>query len=93
MNDEIKEILSDMLHIICKYGDDFDDLEENEIRYQLPYTKMEKLYDYITNLQEERDKYKMRCYKANKMIWDNYGVLDKYEIEMLEDILDGRSDE
>ncbi len=44
-------------------------------------------------LQEEKDKYKLRCYKAKKMIFDNYGLLDKYEIEMLEDILDGKSDE
>ena len=27
--------------------------------------------------------------KARKMIFDNYGVLDKYEIEMLDDVLKG----
>lgn len=49
--------------------------------------------DYINKLEEERDKYKKRCYNALKMIWDNYGVLDKYEIEMLEDKLKGKEDE
>lgn len=53
MNEEIEKITRNMLFIIIKYGDDFDELEENEIRYQLPYKQMEKLYDYITNLQEE----------------------------------------
>ena len=52
MNDEIKEILDNMFHIIMKYEEDFEDLEENEIRYQLSYNKMQKLYDYITNLQK-----------------------------------------
>ena len=41
-----------------------------------------EIYDYITNLQE-------RIFKARKMIFDNYGVLDKYEIELLDDILKG----
>ena len=54
MNEEIKEILDNMFHIIMKYEEDFEDLEENEIRYQLPYNKMQKLYDYITNLQQEK---------------------------------------
>lgn len=49
--------------------------------------------DYINKLEEEKDKYKMRCFKAYKMIWDNYGVLDKYEIEMLEDVLKGEDNE
>ena len=53
MSEEIKKILSNMLHIIIKYSDDFDELEENEIRYQLPYKQMEKLYDYITSLQQK----------------------------------------
>ena len=30
-----------------------------------------------------------RIDKALKMIWDNYGLLDKYQVEMLEDILKG----
>lgn len=52
MNNEIKEILDDMFHIIIKYEEDFEYLEENKIRYQLSYNKMQKLYDYITNLQK-----------------------------------------
>ena len=38
--------------------------------------------DYIIDLKE-------RINKARKMIFDNYGVLDKYEIELLDDILKG----
>ena len=44
------------------------------------------LLSYIEQLEK-------RIYKARKMIFDNYGVLDKYEIEMLDDILKGDSDE
>lgn len=40
---------------------------------------------------EEKDKeierLKAIIYKAHKMIYDNYGVLDKYQIDMLDDIL------
>lgn len=78
MNDEIKEIL---------------DFKENADYKKLSCDEIVILKDYITNLEEERDKYKMRCYKAYKMIWDNYGLLDKYGIEMLEDILEGKEDE
>lgn len=42
--------------------------------------------DVAEDLQERID-------KARKMIFDNYGVLDKYGIEMLDDILKGDSDE
>ena len=38
--------------------------------------------DVAEDLQERID-------KARKMIFDNYGVLDKYGIEMLDDILKG----
>lgn len=41
--------------------------------------------DVAEDLQERID-------KARKMIFDNYGVLDKYGIEMLDDILKGDSD-
>lgn len=78
MNDEIKEILDNL---------------KDEVWSKTGADSYDKLLDYITNLQQERDKYKMRCYNSLKMIWDNYGVLDKYEIEMLEDILEGKSDE
>ena len=44
------------------------------------------LLSYIEQLEK-------RIYKARKMIFDNYGVLDKYGIEMLDDILKGDSDE
>ena len=80
--DEIKEIL-----------DSIKEQSEEENWIQLSPEFIQPLLDYTTNLQEEKDKYKLRCYKAKKMIFDNYGVLDKYEIEILEDILDGKSDE
>lgn len=40
-------------------------------------------------LEKENKKLKERIHKALKMIWENYGVLDKYGIELLEDILKG----
>lgn len=52
-----------------------------------------KLLDYITNLREEKDKFKLRCFKALKLIRDNYGVLDKYGIDLLDDILNGDKDD
>lgn len=68
-------------------------LQTIEREYSAILSENAELENKINNLQEEKDKYKLRCYKAKKMIFDNYGVLDKYEIEMLEDILDGKSDE
>lgn len=43
----------------------------------------------IKKLQQENEQLKEKIYKALKMIWENYGVLDKYGIELLEDILKG----
>lgn len=43
----------------------------------------------IKKLQQENKQLKERIHKALKMIWENYGVLDKYGIELLEDILKG----
>lgn len=77
MNKEIQEMLE--LHI----KNDIDLLPKNQ----------KTVLDYITKLEKERDKYRMRCYKAHKMIFDNYGVLDKYGIDMLDDILTGVDDE
>ena len=49
--------------------------------------------DTVKNLLSYIEQLEKRIYKARKMIFDNYGVLDKYEIEMLDDILKGDSDE
>ena len=68
-------------------------LQTIEQQYSAILSENAELENKTTNLQEEKDKYKLRCYKAKKMIFDNYGLLDKYGIEMLEDILDGKSDE
>lgn len=83
MTDEIKDLLQYLKNVY----------ESEETSTWLNKLQIKDLLDYITNLQEEKDKYKLRCYKAKKMIFDNYGLLDKYGIEMLEDILDGKSDE
>ena len=83
MKDEIKEILKDDDELIVRYKDNsfesFDTLPINVL-------------DYITNLQEEKDRFKLRCYKALKLIRDNYGLLDKYGIDMIDDILNGDDD-
>ena len=44
----------------------------------------------IERLNEEVEKYKKRCYEALKLIRENYGLLDKYGIDMLDDILNGK---
>ena len=43
----------------------------------------------INRLIQEKEKFRLRCFKALKFIRDNYGVLDKYEIDVLDDILNG----
>lgn len=48
---------------------------------------------YIVKLERENKDYKNRIGKSLKMIFDNYGVLDKYEIEMLDDTLRGKNNE
>lgn len=46
--------------------------------------------DKIINEQAlEIARLKEIIYKARKMIFDNYGVLDKYELELLDDVLKG----
>lgn len=54
---------------------------------QLPKEDIETIQGYVEMIEEENKKLKERIYKARKMIFDNYGVLDKYEIELLNDIL------
>lgn len=57
--------------------------------YQNAVDKINKLQQENKQLKEENQKLYERLFKARKMIFDNYGVLDKYQIEMLEDILKG----
>lgn len=73
-----------------------DDLERLKDRCHDLYEENEKLKDkcnmYEMNMyreENEKNKYKQIIYKARKMIFDNYGILDKYEIELLDDILKG----
>lgn len=57
------------------------------------YDELTKLYKDTEaqkeNLLLENEELKRRIGEALRMIWDNYGVLDKYGIEMLEDTLKG----
>lgn len=45
----------------------------------------------ITNMLVDYQDDKEKINKALKMIWDNYGVLDKYQIDMLNDTLKGEN--
>lgn len=80
-NKEIEYLLNEMKDTTLDYvgtnGCLYQDLERKELNL---------LLSYIEQLEK-------RIYEARKMIFDNYGVLDKYEIEMLDDILKGDSDE
>ena len=81
MNNEIKEILSkDNIHII-----ECDENWCNAYGYEKSQLK-EDLLDYITNLQEEKDKYKdvidriKKYAKANKII-EIIALLEVEEVE------------
>lgn len=54
--------------------------------FSLEYDK-ETLKDMVLTLQEENKQLKKDIYDALKMIYINYCLLNKYQIEMLEDIL------
>ena len=99
MKDEIKKILD-----IENYRNK-DGYVEN---IKLLPSEIHKLSDYITNLQEEKDKFKSRCEKANEYIKENkdkyyhdWGeddgsydtYLDESEIDKLSNILNGGDEE
>ena len=67
------------------------DIKYNEIE-DLDYCLelLEKKDKEIERLNKEVEKYKKRCYEALTLIRENYGVLDKYGIDMLDDILNGK---
>lgn len=76
----------------------YNELSEvnKSLKEQLEYIRSG---DYLKQVIWERDFnekmreiYQDRIDKARKMIFDNYGVLDKYEIEILDDILKGDED-
>ena len=52
-----------------------------------------ELYEENKRLNKENKKLKKIIFEARKMIFDNYGVLDKYEIELLDDVLKGSDKE
>ena len=84
MNKEIEELLNTL-----KKEDDYWSKRKHDYPfpdyYSLNREDLHLLLSYIEKLEKI-------IYKARKMIFDNYGVLDKYEIEMLDDILKGGSE-
>ena len=56
---------------------------------QLLYDKI-NAEQKVERLNKEVEKYKKRCYEALTLIRENYGLLDKYGIDMLDDILNGK---
>lgn len=44
---------------------------------------------YVKYDKPKIDKLQKTISEALKIIWDNYGVLDKYQVEILEEILKG----
>ena len=70
--------------------------EMERLKTELQDTK-EHLGEYLHEQEEENnrlnkevEKYKKRCYEALTLIRKNYGLLDKYGIDMLDDILNGK---
>ena len=83
----INGIVKDSKNNIEKYL-----FSENERLNSIIDDQYDKLdaQDKIINTQAlEIARLKEIIYKARKMIFDNYGVLDKYEIELLDDVLKG----
>lgn len=78
MNKNITEILNYMKQYV-------ENKYEHDSEPMLNWKDLQIVLSYIEQLEK-------RIYKARKMIFDNYGVLDKYEIEMLDDILKGDSE-
>lgn len=62
-------------------------MEIKETTYQVARSVV---LEEIERLNKEVEKYKKRCYEALTLIRENYGLLDKYGIDMLDDILNGR---
>ncbi len=85
-NKEIEELLNNLKSVYELNKPLTDKYKEDCMRFVINTKEAELLLSYIEQLETNRD-------KARKMIFDNYGVLDKYGIEMLDDILKGDSDE
>lgn len=73
--------------------------EEEKLREELElvrcdlhnaYSILDGRNEEIERLNKEVERYKKRCYEALMLIRENYGVLDKYGIDMLDDILNGK---
>lgn len=79
--------------IMAKADNDLDMLKDRcHDLYSENLVLKKKCNMYEMRMYEEenaKNKYKQIIYKARKMIFDNYGVLDKYQIELLDDILKG----
>ena len=67
-----------------------DNINERNMFPNRMYIFREEINDEEQELVNEVIRLREIIDKARKMIFDNYGVLDKYEIEMLDDILRGK---
>ena len=85
--EEIKEYLNRVEKLELKL--DGEDKETLQLLIY-GYNQCAKL---LNETEQQCQKQREVINKAKKMIFDNYGVLDKYEIELLNDILKGDSNE
>lgn len=79
-----------------------DEIKEFNEELYVEMLENGELYDYITNLQQEKEDYKSRCEKANKELINSkeYQMAIAMELNAkqsilikLDNILNGRSDE
>lgn len=92
-NKEIEELLNELKDVAERHT---IEIREYGAVETIPssISKELRLNSYSANLLLSHiEQLEKRIYKARKMMFDNYGVLDKYEIEMLDDILKGDSDD
>ena len=73
--------------IYCTYNNNIKEKTPLELEQELSKANKE-----IERLNKENKNLKKIIFEARKMIFDNYGVLDKYEIELLDDVLKGSED-
>lgn len=79
--EEIKEYLNRVEKLELKL--DGEDKETLQLLIY-GYNQCAKL---LNETEQQCQKQRKVINKARKMIFDNYGILDKYEIELLDDIL------
>lgn len=73
MNDEIKEDVSDLMELLETTS------KKEFYRLTIDHELVVRLYNYITNLQQEKEYYKSRCEKAIEYFKYQLENLDFYE--------------